>query len=154
MGRWKGTALGACLICLVSLATVGVVVHAGPLDEPLEIPDEPVEWDVLPNGLIVVEYDRTGDGTPDYFTLHQITWSGWTGMSLDDITTQAQADGHWVFVAQEDHIRYVYLTNAVPLFFADNPQQDGRWTAVPVESREKSTAVNVWICHVCKPEMR
>ena len=150
LGRWKRTALGACLVGLVFLAVFGAAVHA----KPSEISDEPVGWDVLPNGLIVVEYDRTGDGTPDYFTLHQITWSGWTGMSLDDITTQAQADGHWVFIAQEDHIRYVYLARAVPLFFADNPQQDGRWTAVPVESREKSTAVNVWICHVCKPEMR
>ena len=148
--RWNGAALGACAVCLVFLVVFVGLVHTA----HSEMPGEPVEWNVLPNGLIVVEYDRTGDGMPDYFTLHQITWSGWTGMSLDDITTQAQADGHWVFVAQEDHIRYVYLTNAVPLFFADNPQQDGRWTAVPVESREKSTAVNVWICHVCKPEMR
>ncbi len=147
LGRWKRTALRACLVGLVFLAVFGAAVHA----EPSGIPDEPVGWEVLPNGLIVVQYDRTSDGMPDYFTLHQITWSGWTGMSLEDITTQAQADGHWIFVAQEDHIRYVYLTSAVPLFFGDDPQQDGRWTAMPVESREKSTAVTVLICHVCKP---
>jgi len=51
---------------LVFLAVFGAVVHA----EPSEIPDEPVGWEVLPNGLIVIQYDRTGDGTPDYFTLH------------------------------------------------------------------------------------
>jgi hypothetical protein len=70
-------------------------------------------------------------------------------MSLDDITTQAQADGHWIFVVQEDRIRYVYLTRAVPLFFGDDPQQDGRWTAVPVESHDETPTVDVLPCPVC-----
>ncbi len=98
----------------------------------------------------MVQYDRTGDDVPDYFTLHQITWSGWTCLTPADITAQAQADGDWIFVVQEeDFIRYVYLAKATPLFFADDPQQDGRWTAVPVESHEETPTVGVLPCPAC-----
>lgn len=145
LGRWKGTALGACLVGFVFFVVFGAAVHA----EPSGISDEPVGWEVLPSGLIAVQYDRTGDGTPDYFTLHQIMWSGWTAMPLTDIMVQARTEGLWAFSVDYDHDRYVYLTRATPLFFADDPQQDGRWTAVPVESHDETPTVAVLPCSVC-----
>ena len=145
LGRWKGAAIGIRLVGLVFLAVFGTAVHA----EPSGISDEPVGWEVLPSGLIVVQYDRTGDGTPDFFTLHQITWSGWTAMPLTDIMAQARAEGLWAFIVDYDHDRYVYLTRATPLFFADDPKQDGRWTAELAESHDETSAVVMSPCPVC-----
>lgn len=59
-------------------------VHAGQPDTL----NEPVDWDLLPNGMLVVQYDSTGDGVPDHVTLHQITWSGWTAQTLPEIKAQ------------------------------------------------------------------
>ena len=126
--RWIGTvALGfvVCLVCLVG------VVHAGQPDT-LEQSDqliEPVDWDVLPNGLIEVRYDRSGDGIPDHVTLHQITWSGCTAQPIREIEAQAQLDGQWIFIVKYDQDRFIYLASEDPLLLADDPRQDGRWTA-------------------------
>jgi len=62
-------------------------------DQP-EQPDEPVDWDVLPNGLLIVQYDQD---------------------------------------------RYVYQARATPLFFSDDPHQNGRWTARPASA----------VCAIC-----
>jgi len=113
--------LAMCL--LVVVCSVGMVTA--------EESAEPVDWDVLPNGLIEVQYDRNGDGVPDHVTLHQITWSGWTSLPVADLTAQARNDGEWVFIVEYDQDRYVYLAQAEPLFLGDDAQQDGRWVAVP-----------------------
>lgn len=113
---------------------------------------EPVGWEVLPNGLIEVRYDQSGDGVPDHFTLHQITWAGWTAQEIREIEAQARVDAQWVFIVEYDHDQYVYLTKAVPLFVADDPRQDGRWTAVPVESYEdfEGCRPSCLVCARCK----
>jgi hypothetical protein len=125
-----------CLVCLVSLVCLGGRVHAEQPDKP-DNPDELIDWDVLPNGLIKVQYDRSGDGVPDHFTLHQVTWSGWTAQEIREIEAQARVDGQWVFVVEYDEDRYVYLTEPVPLFVADDAEQDGLWTTLPAT------------CHTC-----
>jgi LmbE family N-acetylglucosaminyl deacetylase len=109
-----------------------------------EEPAEPVDWDVLPNGLIMVQYDQTGDGVPDHIALHQITWSGWTAQSVPEIEIQAGSDGQWVFIVEYDQDRYVYLTKPVPLFFGDDPRQDGRWIAVPHIVSSMDNAPEAW----------
>lgn len=95
-----------CLLCAAGLADA---------DQP-EQPGEPVDWDVLPNGLIEVRYDRSGDGIPDHVTLHQITWSGWTAQPLPEIEAQARQDNRWVFIVDYDQDQYVYMTGGEPLF--------------------------------------
>lgn len=99
--------------------------------------DEPVGWDVLPNGLIEVRYDRSGDGIPDHVTLHQITWSGWTAQPLPEIESQARLDGQYIFIVEYAQDRFVYLANTAPLFLADDPAQRGSWTALPVDRWEE-----------------
>lgn len=111
--------------------------------------DEPVGWEVLSNGLIEVQYDRSGDGVPDHVALHQITWSGWTTQPVEEIEAQARTDEQWLFIVEYDQDRFVYQTNATPLFWADDPAQRGGWTAVPVDSPERAPTEGVSTCPVC-----
>lgn len=123
------------VLCLVSVGClVGVANAVQPENrEQPEESNEPINWDVLPNGLLMIQYDQTGDGVPDHFTLHQITWSGWTAQTAQEIEAQAKRDGQWVFIVEYDQDRYVYLTGGDPLLVADDPRQNGRWRAFPVE---------------------
>jgi hypothetical protein len=105
MGKWVSRVCFFCLVCSVGLATAA---------QP-DNPGEPIGWEVLPNGLIEVHYDRTGDGVPDVVTLHQVTWSGWTAQAIPEIEAQAAADGLWIFIVEYDQDRYVYMAGAEPL---------------------------------------
>lgn len=98
-----------CLLCAVGLAEA---------DQP-EKPGEPVDWDVLPNRLIVVQYDTTGDGLPDLVALHQITWSGWTAQPIEEIEAQARQDDQWMFIVEYDADRYIYLAQPAALLVED-----------------------------------
>lgn len=130
---WIGPIKRVALACFMSLVcSVGIATADAP-----DIPDEPVGWDVLPNGLIEIRYDRSGDGIPDHVALHQVTWSGWTAQPIQDIEAQARLDGQWVFIVEYDRDRFVYLTKATPLFGADDPTQRGGWTALPVDRQEE-----------------
>lgn len=111
--------------------------------------DEPVGWDVLPSGLIEVQYDGSRDGVPDHVTLHQITWSGWTARPIEEIEAQARTDEQWIFIVEYDQDRFVYLAKAVPLFWADDPAQRGGWTALPVDSPGRAPTDGVSTCPVC-----
>ncbi|MBI4001575.1 MAG: hypothetical protein HY348_07310 [Nitrospira defluvii] len=69
--NYVGPAAVVSLICCICLLSAVGLAEA---DQP-EPPGDPVDWEVLPNGWIEIHYDRTGDGVPDRFTLHQVTWS-------------------------------------------------------------------------------
>jgi hypothetical protein len=125
--RWTIRGKWVALVCFISLVCPVGMASA---DQP-DNPAEPIDWDVLPNGLIGVQYDRAGDGVPDHVDLHQITWSGWTDQPLREIEAQARLDRQWVFIVEYDGDRYVYLASEDALFVADDPQQDSRWTALP-----------------------
>lgn len=112
-------------------------------------PDEPVGWEVLPNGLIEIQYDGSGDGVPDHFALHQITWSGWTTRPVEEIEAQARTDEQWIFIVEYDQDRFVYLATPVPLFWADDPAQRGHWTALPVDSPARVPTDGASTCPVC-----
>ena len=106
---WIGTVVWVFVVCLVGVA------HAGQPDTL----NEPVDWDLLPNGLLVVQYDSTGDGVPDRGALHQVVWSGWTAQPMAEIEAQAKLDGQWVFIVDYEQDRYVYLAQATPLLEGD-----------------------------------
>lgn len=89
----------------------------------------PIEWDVLPNGLMMLSHDHSDDGVPDYFTLHPITWSGWTTQSPDELEAQACADRQWVFIVEYDQDRYAYFAQPIPLFDGEDTLQTGQWSA-------------------------
>lgn len=130
MKSWTTRGTWAALLCCVGMAYA---------DRP-DNPAEPVDWDVLPNGLIGVQYDPTGSGVPDHVALHQIAWSGWTAQPISEIEAQARQDNQWVFIVDYDQDQYVCMTGGEPLF-AGEVQQNGRWTA-----RLASTP-----CSVCAP---
>ncbi len=124
----RANGIGTVGLIVRGLVLVGAccsLVNAAPSAGP----DVILDWDVLPNGLMILRYDLTGDGRADHVTLHQIAWSGWTAQPIEEIEEQACADGHWVFIVDYDRDRYVYLARARALFHGDDPQQDGRWTA-------------------------
>jgi hypothetical protein len=95
-------------------------------------PEHAMDWNPLPNGLMSIAYDRTGDGIADYFTLHPITWSGWSAQNIEEIERQACMDEQWVFLVEYDHNRYVYLALPTPILIGDDPRQTGMWTAQKV----------------------
>jgi hypothetical protein len=125
-----------CVICFV-----GSAIASQP-DQPTTSygPEEIVDWDVLPNGLIVVQHDRTGDGIPDQFTLHQIIWSGWNTQTVQEIEAQAQVDRQWAFIVEYDQDRHVYLTGEDPLLAGDVNQDS---SVAPARSSE--------LCSLCTP---
>lgn len=123
IGKWVSRVWFCWLVCSIGLATAA---------QP-DNPGEPIGWEVLPNGLIQVQYDGSGDGIPDHVTLHQVAWSGWTALPVEEIEAQARTDGQWIFIVEYDQDRFVYLTKATPLFWADDPAQRGDWTVLPVE---------------------
>lgn len=121
--RWIGTVASDFVVCVTCLVCLVGVVHAGQPDK-LEQPDtlnEPVDWDVLPKGLIEVRYDRSGEGIPDHVTLHQLAWSGWTAQPILEIEAQAQQDDQWVFIVDYDRDRFVYFAARTPLFAGNDP---------------------------------
>lgn len=141
---WIGRPVWVFLVCLVYGVCFIGMAHAVQPDkrDQSDKLNEPVDWDVLPNGLLMVQYDQTGDGVPDHFTLHQITWSGWTAQTVQEIETQAKLDGQRVFIVEYDQDRYVYLTGGNPLLVGDDPQQNGHWHALPVEHSLARSADN------------
>ena len=88
MKSWTTKGTWAALLCCVGLVCCVGMAYADRPDNPAE----PVDWDVLPNGLIGVQHDRTGDGVPDHITLHQVTWSGWTAQPMAEIEAKARQD--------------------------------------------------------------
>lgn len=70
MNSWTNKGTWAALLCCVGLVCCVGMAHADRPDNPAE----PVDWDLLPNGLLAVQYDSTGDGVADHVALHQIAW--------------------------------------------------------------------------------
>ena len=109
-----------------------------------QLMDQPREWDVLPNGLIILQYDRSGDGIPDYYTLHPVTWSGWTSQTGKELKEQACASQHWVFIVEYGHDRYAYFAQKMPVLFGDDPRQRGEWTAKRFQVSGKEGSGSTW----------
>lgn len=94
--------------------------------------DHLIDWDVLPNGLMILEFDQGNDGVPDYFTRHPVTWSGWTTQSPDELEAQACADGLWVFIVEYDQDRYAYFSQPMPVLEGEVSPHTGEWSTHPV----------------------
>ncbi|MDT3777661.1 hypothetical protein PJI16_08845 [Nitrospira sp. MA-1] len=119
--RW----LQVCVSILIYLGGQAQIVHSVQSGTP----DHPIAWEPLPNGLISMAYDGTGDGIPDHFTLHPITWSGWSAQAIKEIEHQACMDDQWVFMVEYAQDRYVYFAQQTPVLVGDDPKQTGRWMA-------------------------
>lgn len=114
-------------------------------------PEEPVGWDVLPNGLLEVQYDLSGDGIPDRLALHQVTWSGWTARPVEELEAQARMDGEWIFIVEYDADRYVYLAKDTPLLSVAAPAQRDDRTILPAGLRGRPLPDGVSPCVGCAP---
>lgn len=121
-----------CVMILIGFGGQAQIVHSVQAGTP----DHAMAWDPLPNGLMSIAYDRTGDGIPDHFTLHPITWSGWSAQGIEEIERQACMDEQWVFIVEYAHDRYVYLALPTPVLVGDDPRQTGRWRAQKVWSTD------------------
>ena len=75
--RWSAVRQVVAFAAILIIVTTAVDVAAQQVDTVIvSSAEEPIGWEVLPNGMIMVQYDRSGDGMSDYVTLHQITSSG------------------------------------------------------------------------------
>lgn len=131
MHKWMRR-IGVCVFCVGSLVASDLSVHAVQPEHNKMVSD----WEVLPNGLILVQSDSTGDERMDSLALYQVLWSGWTSHSAEEVEDQASRDGQWVFIVEYDHDRFVYFAQLSPLCVEWQPSQGGQWSIQPVQSCE------------------
>lgn len=112
-----------CIIILIGFGYQGKIID----NVEARTPVHAMAWDPLPNGLMSIGYHRTGDGIPDHFTLHPITWSGWSAQGIEEIELQACMDKQWVFMVEYAQDRYVYFAQQTPVLVGDDHKQTGRW---------------------------
>lgn len=74
-----------------------------------------VDWTVEENGLVMVQFDTDGDGMADREELHIVARSVRTAMTDAELTAQAEQDGCWLFIVEEDDGRFVYFVLPAPL---------------------------------------
>lgn len=88
-----------------------------------------IDWDIYPNGMLVVSYDITKNGRPDYFTLRIISA---TIITRESVKTVAKNNvGNVVFSAYTGgKVRVVYITARYPHFYAIDANEDGVWDVI------------------------
>jgi hypothetical protein len=97
--------------------------QVGPISEP------PIEkqtgWSILPNGMLVVEYDQDGNGKPDFFAVRIVTSNYFSNESLDHVKSNYRES--LVFNVAYEKDSYYYITVRKPLFYAIDSNEDGMW---------------------------
>ncbi len=131
MHQWMRT-IGVCVFCVGSLVASNLSVHAVQPENIKVVGD----WEILPNGLIMVQSDSNGDDSMDSLVLYQVLWSGWTSQSVEEVEDQAYRDSQWVFIVEYDHDRFVYFAQPSPLCVEWQPSRKGQWSIQPVQSCE------------------
>ena len=82
-------------------------------------------WNMLPNGMLFVGYDRDNTGKPDFFTLRVVERSYF---SKDPARWVAgNCPDNIVFFVDYDTERFFYIAAKLPLFYAIDVNEDGSW---------------------------
>lgn len=82
-------------------------------------------WSVLPNGMLVVEYDLDGNGKPDFFVVRVVASSYFSGEAIQKI--EKNHPGLLVFPVAYAMDNFFYMTARKPLFYAIDHDEDGIW---------------------------
>ncbi len=120
-------------ISLYSIITIALMFSGSPvMGNPHTLQAEPplstlIQWDLAPNGLLTLSYDLDHNGKADFYTVRTIKRSYISGQ-----TPRATAEfyaGYPVFFVNHGNAHYFYITNRMPLFYANDFNEDGLWDA-------------------------
>lgn len=110
----------AIAISLIPAPTWGQV---GPISEPpLE---SQIGWSILPNGMLVVEYDLNKNGKPDFFAVRIVTCNYFSKETIHQVKDNYRDS--LVFDVAYEKDSYYYITVRKPLFYAIDYNEDGIW---------------------------
>lgn len=84
-----------------------------------------VGWSLLPNGMLVVEYDLDHNGKPDFFAVRVVTSNYFSREDVQQIQNNYPAS--LVFYAAYEVDSYYYVAAKKPLFYAIDYNDDGIW---------------------------
>ena len=87
--------------------------------------DTQLDWDIAPNGLLYVSYDRDGNNRADFITLRSIITSYYSPLTLSQIVVNHTQN--LVFHVDYPIERYYYIASSRPLFYAIDVNEDGAW---------------------------
>lgn len=82
-------------------------------------------WSVLPNGMLVVEYDLDGNGKPDFFAVRVVISNYFSTEAIQKIK-ENHPDSLVFHVAYETD-NFFYRATRKPLFYAIDHDEDGIW---------------------------
>lgn len=111
------------LAIILSLVPVPTWGQTRSIDEPpLE---KQMGWSLLPNGLLVVEYDLDGNGKADFFAVRVVESNYFSSDDIHRIKSNYPAA--LVFHVAYERDGYFYITARKPLFYAIDSNEDGIW---------------------------
>ncbi len=84
-----------------------------------------IGWSLLPNGMLVVEYDPDQTGKPDFFAVRIVTSNYFSREDVQQI--QSNYPASLVFHVAYEVDRYYYVAVKKPLFYAIDYNEDGMW---------------------------
>lgn len=82
-------------------------------------------WAILPNGMLVVEYDLNNNGRPDLFAVHVVTSSYFSNEGIHQIKSAYPTSRVFSVAYANDH--FYYVATRQPLFYAFDFNEDGLW---------------------------
>jgi len=119
---------------LYSIITIALMLAGSPvLGNPHALQAEPplstqIQWDLAPNGLLVLSYDLDHNGKTDFYTFRTIKRSYVSGQTPRTIAEFYA--GHPVFFVHHGNAHYYYITSKMPLFYSTDINEDGLWDAL------------------------
>ncbi|MBI4382503.1 MAG: hypothetical protein HY579_00535 [Nitrospinae bacterium] len=85
-------------------------------------------WDLLPNGMLVADYDLNGNGKADFYTLRRVERS-FSSKSTPDNEAR-KWPGSLIFSVNYGGSSYYYVAFQHPLLYAVDFDEDGIWDLV------------------------
>jgi len=84
-----------------------------------------VVWDVQPNGILFIGYDRSGNGVADFYCLRIIIRNYPSQDSVQDMNRWYP--DQLIFSVKYSHTNYYYIVDKEPTYYAFDFNEDGVW---------------------------
>ncbi|MFQ5673724.1 MAG: hypothetical protein ACE5G9_11560 [Nitrospinales bacterium] len=90
--------------------------------------NQQLDWNLMPNGLLCVDYDRDGNGKADFHTLRIVVRAFY---SLDTIYTVTKNNPrNLIFFVGNAKVKFYYVAVLAPLLYAIDINEDGHWDLI------------------------
>jgi len=87
-----------------------------------------LDWNLMPNGMLCVDYDRDGNGKADFHTLRMVLQAFYSSDSISTVAKNNPQD--LIFFVGQAKVKFYYVTVALPFFYAIDVNEDGRWDLI------------------------